>query len=78
MDATQTAGQPVAKPDPFAESRAALDELRAALDAAGIALPSLGLDAAATIGPTVLVDLGRCNPATARRLAAVIRREPAS
>ncbi|MFE3884026.1 hypothetical protein ACFXPQ_14160 [Streptomyces lydicus] len=50
-------------------------ELRDALDAAGVKLPSLGLDAASCAGsaPLALIDLGRCNVATARALAAALR-----
>lgn len=49
-------------------------ELQAALRAAGITLPSLGVDpvscASAHMAP--LVELGRCNLDTARRLAGVL------
>lgn len=51
------------------------DELRDALSAAGVQLPSLGLDAASCAGarPAPLIDLGRCNVETARALAAALR-----
>ncbi|MFD7863425.1 hypothetical protein [Streptomyces sp. NPDC057682] len=51
------------------------DELRDALTAAGVKLPSLGLDIASCAGPVPvpLVDLGRCNVETARALAAAVR-----
>ncbi|MFF3392367.1 hypothetical protein ACFYW1_15755 [Streptomyces sp. NPDC002669] len=50
-----------------------------ALGAAGVKLPSLSLDAVSCAGtaPRVLIDLGRCNVATARALAAALRRETA-
>lgn len=53
----------------------ARDELRDALTAAGVKLPSLGLDIASCAGsvPVPLVDLGRCNVETARALAAAVR-----
>jgi hypothetical protein len=53
----------------------ARDELRDALGAAGVQLPSLGLDAASCAGvrPAPLIDLGRCNVETARALAAALR-----
>ncbi|MFI8303181.1 hypothetical protein ACIF80_07000 [Streptomyces sp. NPDC085927] len=53
----------------------ARNELSSALDGAGVLLPSLGLDtislASGYLPP--LVDLGRCNPGTARKLAEVLR-----
>ncbi|WP_431984899.1 hypothetical protein [Streptomyces qinglanensis] len=54
-----------------------LSGLRDALKAAGRQLPSLGLDAASCVGPAplALIDLGRCNVATARALAAALRPE---
>jgi hypothetical protein len=61
--------------DGIRQAEAVREELAAALSGAGVALPSLGLDV-----PTVaachsdpLIDLGRCNLETARRLAAVLR-----
>ncbi|WP_037835724.1 hypothetical protein [Streptomyces sp. NRRL F-5650] len=52
-----------------------VEELRAALTAAGITLPSLGLDpvSLAREAPCPLVELGRCSVETARRLAAALR-----
>jgi hypothetical protein len=60
-------------PDPFV----AVESLRAALDQAGIVLPSLAVDAAS---PTLrLVELGRVRADVALRLAhALQRREPAA
>ncbi|MFD7920791.1 hypothetical protein ACFV3R_16390 [Streptomyces sp. NPDC059740] len=51
------------------------EEVRAALTAAGIVLPSLGLDTLSCYGarPFALIELSRCNLATARALAAVVR-----
>jgi hypothetical protein len=53
----------------------ACEELRDALRAVGVTLPSLGLDPVSCAGsaPLALLDLGRCNVATARALAAVLR-----
>ncbi|WP_328539132.1 hypothetical protein [Streptomyces sp. NBC_00344] len=57
------------------DAEAARDELRAALAAVDVLLPSLGLDpvslASSYLPP--LVDLGRCNPSVARQLAAALR-----
>ncbi len=54
-----------------------VEDLRDALAAQGITLPSLRVDLpsfAATYGPSAgLVTLGNCNLATARRLAALLR-----
>jgi hypothetical protein len=54
----------------------ARDDLRDALTAAGITLPSLGLDPVglARAEPLPLVELGRCTPELARRIAEVVRR----
>ncbi|AUH41703.1 hypothetical protein [Streptomyces sp. CMB-StM0423] len=62
-------------PDRVKEAGLACEELRAALKAAGVVLPSLGLDPVSCSGsaPLGLIDLGRCNIATARALAAVLR-----
>ncbi|WP_328539142.1 hypothetical protein [Streptomyces sp. NBC_00344] len=57
------------------EAEAARDELRAALAAVDVLLPSLGLDPvslASTYLPP-LVELGRCHPSVARQLAAALR-----
>ncbi|WP_438486622.1 hypothetical protein [Streptomyces sp. S186] len=63
----------------IADAEAALDVLAAALERCGIVLPSLGLDLVTYCGqsPRPLIELGRCNPQTARRLAAVIGDEGA-
>ncbi|MEU4198656.1 hypothetical protein [Streptomyces sp. NPDC045470] len=57
------------------DAEAALDELQAALAGVGITLPSLGLDgpSLAADAPRPLVELGRCAPDVARRLAAALR-----
>ncbi|WP_406727885.1 hypothetical protein WJ438_29305 [Streptomyces sp. GD-15H] len=49
----------------------ARNELSRALDDAGVLLPSLGLDTVSLASGYLppLVDLGRCNPGTARKLA---------
>ncbi|MQY14193.1 hypothetical protein SRB5_43550 [Streptomyces sp. RB5] len=53
------------------------DELDRALRAAGVALPSLGLDGVSCAGlvPYPLIDLGRCNVTTARALTAALQGE---
>jgi hypothetical protein len=53
----------------------AVECLRAALEGAGLVLPSLGVDpvTAASGEPFALVALGWCNVRTAERLAAVLR-----
>ena len=52
------------------------DELRTALAAHDITLPSLGLDLVSYAGETIppLVSLGECNTPTARKLAEVLRK----
>ncbi|MGW3014014.1 hypothetical protein ACWC9R_35065 [Streptomyces sp. NPDC001219] len=60
----------------MAEAEAACEELAAALRRTGIVLPSLMVDPV-TYGyepPRVLVELGRCNVETARRLIAVLKK----
>lgn len=59
------------------DAEEAVTELRAALERAGIRLPSLGLDpvACAAEVPRPLVELGRCTVETARRLAAALPEE---
>ncbi|MBT2524285.1 hypothetical protein J7E91_02245 [Streptomyces sp. ISL-99] len=52
------------------EAQTTVEELRAALTAHGITLPSLGRD----FGTPPLVILGNCNLATARALTAVLRK----
>ncbi|MCT4356356.1 hypothetical protein M5362_24830 [Streptomyces sp. Je 1-79] len=61
--------------DEIRDARAARDELRAALAEVGVRLPSLGLDLVSLASPhlTPLVDLGRCRPDVARRLASALR-----
>ncbi|QTZ92899.1 hypothetical protein SU9_016615 [Streptomyces auratus AGR0001] len=58
------------------DAEQARDELRAALKDEGITLPSLGLDIVSLAGdfPRPLVDLGRCTPDLARRIAASLRK----
>ncbi|MFI0258659.1 hypothetical protein ACH4OW_06430 [Streptomyces sp. NPDC017056] len=60
------------------DAEAARDELRDALAGVGITLPSLGLDgpSLASDAPRPLVELGRCAPEVARRLATALRRTP--
>ncbi|GAA3525256.1 hypothetical protein GCM10022295_04100 [Streptomyces osmaniensis] len=57
------------------EAEEVVKELRAALEKAGITLPTLRIDPAslAREAPCPLVELGRCSMETARRLAAVLR-----
>ncbi|MEU0663477.1 MULTISPECIES: hypothetical protein [Streptomyces] len=59
------------------DAEEAVTELRAALERAGIRLPSLGLDpvTCAAEVPRPLVELGRCTVETARRLAAALPEE---
>ncbi|MEU0665510.1 hypothetical protein ABZ508_05015 [Streptomyces lavendulocolor] len=59
------------------DAEEAVTELRAALERAGITLPSLGLDpvTCAAEVPRPLVELGRCTVETARRLAAALPEE---
>ncbi|GAA1535821.1 hypothetical protein GCM10009678_17780 [Actinomadura kijaniata] len=54
------------------EAGTTLETLHDALDLAGVKLPSVGLDICSFTSSVVLVELGRCNPDTARRLAEVI------
>ncbi|MBO8184720.1 hypothetical protein JW592_04410 [Streptomyces sp. DW4-2] len=53
----------------------ACDELKDALTAAGVKLPSLSVEVASYAGwsKPALIELGRCNVATARALAAALR-----
>ncbi|WP_030382239.1 MULTISPECIES: hypothetical protein [unclassified Streptomyces] len=57
------------------DAEQACEELRDALRAAGVTLPSLGLDAVSCAGsaPLALIDLGRCNATTARALAVALQ-----
>lgn len=69
---TNGRGWPV---DPVGEAEAARDELREALTAVDVLLPSLGVDAVTFAGTYLppLVELGRCKPDVARKLAAALR-----
>ncbi|WP_432146960.1 hypothetical protein [Streptomyces sp. bgisy084] len=61
--------------DGMAEAEAVCDELAAVLRRTGIVLPSLSVDPV-TYGyeqSRVLVELGRCNVETTRRLIAVLK-----
>jgi hypothetical protein len=57
------------------EAEETVKELRAALETAGITLPTLRIEpvSIARDAPCPLVELGRCSVETARRLAAVLR-----
>ncbi|MCP9944263.1 hypothetical protein LUX12_04810 [Streptomyces somaliensis] len=61
--------------DRVREAERACGELGEALEAAGVRLPSLGLDPVSCAGsaPLGLIELGRCNVETARALAAALR-----
>ncbi|MDI3388157.1 hypothetical protein QIS99_18395 [Streptomyces sp. B-S-A8] len=60
--------------DRIREAESARDALRAALAAVGVKLPSLCLDqvSCAREHPYPLIELGRCDVTTARRLAAAL------
>ncbi|GAA2943306.1 MULTISPECIES: hypothetical protein [Streptomyces] len=60
------------------EAETTREDLWRALTAVGVALPSLRLDPASLAAqePTPLVELGRCNLETARRLTAALHRRP--
>ncbi|MEU7148023.1 hypothetical protein [Streptomyces sp. NPDC045470] len=66
---------PTRTTNPIKNAEEARDELRTALTAVGVKLPTLSLDAASLTGDIArpLVTLGRCTPEVARRLAAVLR-----
>jgi len=57
------------------DAERARDGLRAALKGAGSTVPSPALYGVSLVGdfPRPLVDLGRCTPQRARRLAEVVR-----
>ncbi|MCB5910823.1 hypothetical protein [Streptomyces pinistramenti] len=59
----------------ISEAQQVHDELSAALERAGIVLPSLGIDPVWLSGtpPRVLIELGRCNVETALALAAALK-----
>ncbi|MEU8524543.1 hypothetical protein AB0C77_02910 [Streptomyces sp. NPDC048629] len=61
--------------DAVQNAKSARDELREALEEVDIVLPSLGIDAVTLAAPYVipLVELGRCRPEVARRLASLVR-----
>ncbi|MFI9391981.1 hypothetical protein [Streptomyces bauhiniae] len=61
--------------DRVEEAERTLEELRTALEKAGIKLPSLRLDpiSLACEAPIPLVELGRCSVQTAALLAAALR-----
>ncbi|MCZ7417016.1 MULTISPECIES: hypothetical protein [unclassified Streptomyces] len=65
-----------------AEAESAAEELRGALHAAGLRLPSLHVDErvwdSPSYGTVRLVELGSVPPSVARRLADVVRRGAAS
>ncbi|MER5222597.1 hypothetical protein [Streptomyces flaveus] len=73
--ATAKRSTEIAKRTQIQEAKATRDELEEALAGAGVLLPSLGLDALSLASDYLppLVDLGRCNPDTARKLAAALR-----
>ena len=60
--------------DHFAEAEQVLAELRAALRSVGVILPSLRIDLASTVAGQPLIDLGRANLDTARKLARAIQK----
>ncbi|MFD7530249.1 hypothetical protein ACFV8E_22065 [Streptomyces sp. NPDC059849] len=72
--ATTGSGQQATE-DGIGDAERARDELSDALKVAGVKLPSLSLDAVSCAGtaPRVLIDLGRCNVATAHALASALR-----
>jgi len=59
----------------ISSAEAAHDELKEALAAAGVRLPSLSVDVVSYAGwaSPALIELGCCNVATARALAAALR-----
>ncbi|MFB6552617.1 hypothetical protein [Streptomyces sp. NPDC056405] len=62
---------------PHDDAAACVDQLRAALAANGITLPSLGTDLPTFAGAynrAPLIALGNCNEETARTLTAVLRK----
>ncbi|MBA2947650.1 hypothetical protein [Streptomyces himalayensis] len=62
--------------DPLSEAANAVRELNESLAACGITLPSLRIDLPScgfSATPRPLVELGRCNLETARRLTLVLR-----
>lgn len=64
-------------PHPHPETDACVEDLRTALEANGITLPSLGVDLptfAGTLPARPLIALGNCNQATARALITALRK----
>ncbi|GAP53432.1 hypothetical protein [Streptomyces azureus] len=64
-------------PHPHHETDTCVDDLRAALEANGITLPSLGVDLptfASALPARPLIALGNCNEVTARALTAALRK----
>ncbi|WP_031477569.1 hypothetical protein [Streptomyces bicolor] len=62
---------------PHDDTTACLEQLRTALEANGITLPSLGIDLptfAGTLPARPLIALGNCNQATARALTTALRK----
>lgn len=62
---------------PHDDTTACLEQLRTALEANGITLPSLGVDLptfTATYPEPPLIALGNCNATTARALTAALRK----
>ncbi|MFC3347778.1 hypothetical protein ACFOOM_10125 [Streptomyces echinoruber] len=70
-----TAGRQQTATDKVRDAERARDDSRDALKAAGVQLPSIGLDPASCAGPAplALIDLGCCNVETARALTAALR-----
>ncbi|MFF3819389.1 hypothetical protein ACFYYD_22795 [Streptomyces bluensis] len=67
-------------PDPLTATTDVVRDLKQALAAVAITLPSLGVDLASctvTSTPRPLVELGRCTPETAERLSAALRKAAA-
>ncbi|MCF1598328.1 hypothetical protein [Streptomyces muensis] len=65
---------------PHHETDTCVEDLRTALEANGITLPSLGVDLptfAGTLPPRPLIALGNCNQATARALIGALRKAAA-
>lgn len=65
-------------PDPLTATTETVCDLKQALAALGLTLPSLGIDLVSctvtSSTPRPLVDLGRCTPATAQQLTAALRK----
>lgn len=73
----ETAAQRTAALETIRTVEEACEQLRAALAAAGIKLPSLRIDLASCTGdaPRPLLQLGGCNLTTARQLTAALRQK---